>query len=169
MEMLQTHCYATGTVRLLWKRYKLTVMQQALLRYYGNAIKDLTCHNIYIYPRDEQSVRGRSSETLSRRIDMNNNMNITFSHIFNLLYIKIVLRRHRVSEDDSELLNNVRTDSLLYRVPKNCIHTLDFYNSHIIIETIIVFCGSVLEWYNISWNTCRQYTVLENTYWTNYT
>jgi hypothetical protein len=30
MEMLQTHCYATGTVTLLWKRYKLTVMQQAL-------------------------------------------------------------------------------------------------------------------------------------------
>jgi hypothetical protein len=37
MEMLQTHCYATGTVTLLWKCYKLIVMQQALLRYYGNA------------------------------------------------------------------------------------------------------------------------------------
>jgi hypothetical protein len=24
-------------------------MQQALLRYYGNALKDLTCHNIDIY------------------------------------------------------------------------------------------------------------------------
>jgi hypothetical protein len=37
MEMLQTHCYATGTVTLLWKCHKLTVMQQQLLRYYGNA------------------------------------------------------------------------------------------------------------------------------------
>jgi len=33
-------------VVLLWKCHKLTVMQQALLRYYGNALKDLTCHNI---------------------------------------------------------------------------------------------------------------------------
>jgi hypothetical protein len=57
-----THCHATVTVMLLWKFYKLTVMQQALLRhhgnttnslmqqallrYYGNAIRDLTCHNI---------------------------------------------------------------------------------------------------------------------------
>jgi hypothetical protein len=47
MEMLQTHCYATGTVASLWKRYKLVVMQQALLRYYGNALKDLTCHSIF--------------------------------------------------------------------------------------------------------------------------
>jgi hypothetical protein len=37
MEMPQTHCYATGTVTLLWKCYKLIVMQQAVLRYYGNA------------------------------------------------------------------------------------------------------------------------------------
>jgi len=37
MEMPQTHCYATGTVTLLWKCYKLIVMQQALLCYYGNA------------------------------------------------------------------------------------------------------------------------------------
>jgi hypothetical protein len=39
MEMLQTHCYATGTVMLPWKCHKLTVMQQQqqLLRYYGNA------------------------------------------------------------------------------------------------------------------------------------
>jgi hypothetical protein len=37
MEMLQTHCYATGTVTLPWKCHKLTVMQQQLLRYYGNA------------------------------------------------------------------------------------------------------------------------------------
>jgi hypothetical protein len=35
--MPQTHCHATVTVTLLWKRYKLIVMQQALLRYYGNA------------------------------------------------------------------------------------------------------------------------------------
>jgi hypothetical protein len=46
MEMLQTHCYATGTVTLPWKCHKPTVMQQQLLRYYGNALKDLTCHNI---------------------------------------------------------------------------------------------------------------------------
>jgi hypothetical protein len=37
MEMLQTHGYATGTVTLPWKCHKLTVMQQQLLRYYGNA------------------------------------------------------------------------------------------------------------------------------------
>jgi hypothetical protein len=56
MEMLQTHCYATGTVTLLWKYYKLVVMQQALLRYYWNATgcidhvtkENLICHNIYI-------------------------------------------------------------------------------------------------------------------------
>jgi hypothetical protein len=42
----KTHCHATVTVTLLWKCYKLTVMQQALLRYYGNATKDLTCHNM---------------------------------------------------------------------------------------------------------------------------
>jgi hypothetical protein len=41
-----THCHATVAATLPWKCYKLTVMQQALLRYYGNAIKDLTCHNI---------------------------------------------------------------------------------------------------------------------------
>jgi hypothetical protein len=43
-----THCHATVTVTLLWKCYKLTVMQQALLRYYGNAIKDLICHDTII-------------------------------------------------------------------------------------------------------------------------
>jgi hypothetical protein len=37
MEMPQTHCHATATVALLWKCRKLTVMQQQLLRYYGNA------------------------------------------------------------------------------------------------------------------------------------
>jgi hypothetical protein len=45
METLQTHCYTTGTVTLLWKRYKLIVTQhtqQELLRYYGNVI----CHII---------------------------------------------------------------------------------------------------------------------------
>jgi hypothetical protein len=44
MEMQQTHCYATGTVTLLWKRYQGPNMSH----YYGNAIKDLTCHYIYI-------------------------------------------------------------------------------------------------------------------------
>jgi hypothetical protein len=44
--MQQTHCHATVPVTLLWKCYKLTVTQQALLRYYGNAIKDLTCHSM---------------------------------------------------------------------------------------------------------------------------
>jgi hypothetical protein len=50
---------------LLWKRYKLTVIQPALLRYYGNAIKlivtqhtqqgllryygNLICHIIYMF------------------------------------------------------------------------------------------------------------------------
>jgi hypothetical protein len=28
---------------------QLIVTQQALLRYYGNAIKDLTCHNMYFH------------------------------------------------------------------------------------------------------------------------
>jgi hypothetical protein len=37
MEMPQTHFHATVTVMLLWKCHKLIVMQQWLLRYYGNA------------------------------------------------------------------------------------------------------------------------------------
>jgi hypothetical protein len=45
---------ATIAVTLLWKRPKLIAMQQALSRYYGNAIwctdhvtkENLTCHNI---------------------------------------------------------------------------------------------------------------------------
>jgi hypothetical protein len=37
MEMPQTHCHPTVRVSLLWKRRKLTVMQQALLHYHGNA------------------------------------------------------------------------------------------------------------------------------------
>jgi hypothetical protein len=52
MEMLQTHCYATGTVTLLWKCYKLVVMQQALLRYYRNAtgcIDHVTKENLICY------------------------------------------------------------------------------------------------------------------------
>jgi hypothetical protein len=57
MEMLQTHCYATGTVTLLWKCYKLVVMQQTLLRYYRNATgcidhvtkENLICHNMIIF------------------------------------------------------------------------------------------------------------------------
>jgi len=56
MEMQQTHCYATGTVTLLWKWHKLVVMQQALSRYYGNATgctdhvtkENLICHNTFI-------------------------------------------------------------------------------------------------------------------------
>jgi hypothetical protein len=34
---------------LPWKCNELIVTQQELLRYYSNATKDLTCHNIYIY------------------------------------------------------------------------------------------------------------------------
>jgi hypothetical protein len=34
------------TVTLLWKCNELIVTQQELLRYYTNATKDLTCHNI---------------------------------------------------------------------------------------------------------------------------
>jgi hypothetical protein len=33
------------TVTLLWKCNKLIVTQHELLRYYRNAVKDLTCHN----------------------------------------------------------------------------------------------------------------------------
>jgi hypothetical protein len=54
-----THCHARVTVTLLWKRYKLTVMQQALLRYYGNALKDLTCHNNMASAREALAVRVR--------------------------------------------------------------------------------------------------------------
>jgi hypothetical protein len=35
-------------VTLLWKRHKLIATQQQLSHYYGNAIKDLICHNIII-------------------------------------------------------------------------------------------------------------------------
>jgi hypothetical protein len=35
------------TVTLLWKCNELIVTQQELLRYYSNATKDLTCHNIF--------------------------------------------------------------------------------------------------------------------------
>jgi hypothetical protein len=35
------------TVTLLWKCNELIVTQQELLRYYSNATKDLTCHNIH--------------------------------------------------------------------------------------------------------------------------
>jgi hypothetical protein len=34
------------TATLLWKWNELTATQQELLRYYSNATKDLTCHNI---------------------------------------------------------------------------------------------------------------------------
>jgi hypothetical protein len=34
------------TVTLLWKCNELIVTQQELLRYYSNATKVLTCHNI---------------------------------------------------------------------------------------------------------------------------
>jgi hypothetical protein len=55
MEMHQTHCYATVTAMLLWKWHKLVAMQQALSRYYGNAIwcidhvtkENLICHSMY--------------------------------------------------------------------------------------------------------------------------
>jgi hypothetical protein len=46
--MPQTHCYPTVTVTLLWKRHKLIATQQKLSHNYGNAIKDLICHNIYV-------------------------------------------------------------------------------------------------------------------------
>jgi hypothetical protein len=36
------------TVTLLWKCNKLIVTQHELLRYYRNAVKDLTCHSIVI-------------------------------------------------------------------------------------------------------------------------
>jgi hypothetical protein len=36
------------SVVLLWKCHKLTVMQQALLRYYGNATNSLLC-NMHCY------------------------------------------------------------------------------------------------------------------------
>jgi hypothetical protein len=57
MEILKSHCYATGIVTLLWKCIKLIVTQQELSRYYGNAIwcighatkENPICHNIYIY------------------------------------------------------------------------------------------------------------------------
>jgi hypothetical protein len=37
------------TVTLLWKCNELTVTQQELLRYYSNATKDLTCHNMFVH------------------------------------------------------------------------------------------------------------------------
>jgi hypothetical protein len=49
-----SHCYAKGTVTLLWKCNKLIITQQELLRYHGNAIwciahvtkENLICHII---------------------------------------------------------------------------------------------------------------------------
>jgi hypothetical protein len=38
------------TVMLLWKCNEIIVTQQELLRYYSNATKDLTCHNITACP-----------------------------------------------------------------------------------------------------------------------
>jgi hypothetical protein len=43
MEMPQTHCYATGIVTLLWKCYKLIVMQQAVMSLW----KRLICHIMF--------------------------------------------------------------------------------------------------------------------------
>jgi hypothetical protein len=40
------------TVTLLWKCNELIVTQQELLRYYSNATKGLTCHNIYLQIRN---------------------------------------------------------------------------------------------------------------------
>jgi hypothetical protein len=49
------------TVTLLWKCNKLIVTQLELLRYYRNAVKDLTCHNI-------QQVLGRLKSVMMFRI-----------------------------------------------------------------------------------------------------
>jgi hypothetical protein len=58
MEMQQTHCYATGNVTLLEKRYQRPNMSH----YYGNAIKDLICHNIqyieHTYGNIENTIEG---------------------------------------------------------------------------------------------------------------
>jgi len=70
MEMPQTHCYATGTVTLLWKCHKLVVMQQALSRYYGNATgctdhvtkENLICHNIILIHLPVSSVHPHHQE-----------------------------------------------------------------------------------------------------------
>jgi hypothetical protein len=43
------------TATLLWKCNKLIVTQQYLSRYYGNATKDLTCHNIYCVRSNDQA------------------------------------------------------------------------------------------------------------------
>jgi hypothetical protein len=53
VEMQQTHCYTSGTITLLYKCNILSVTQQELLRYYGNAKwcidhvtkANLICHN----------------------------------------------------------------------------------------------------------------------------
>jgi hypothetical protein len=61
-----THCHATVTVTLLWKCYKLTVIQQALVRYYGNAIKDITCHiapTLTLFVPSSHQVRRQSVRT----------------------------------------------------------------------------------------------------------
>jgi hypothetical protein len=60
---------ATITFTLPWKRPKLTVMQQALSRYYGNAIwcidhvtkENLICHNIKT-DGDEKSTQNFSKK-----------------------------------------------------------------------------------------------------------
>jgi hypothetical protein len=62
----QTHCYTTWTVTLLWKCNILSVTQQELLRYYGNAIwcidhvtkANPICHNIVA------SVKKRNNDSL---------------------------------------------------------------------------------------------------------
>jgi hypothetical protein len=64
MEMSQTHCYATVTVTLLWKRHKLIAMQQQLSRYYGNAIKDLICHSITTQSRQNSALSQQCSDIM---------------------------------------------------------------------------------------------------------
>jgi hypothetical protein len=56
VEMLQTHCYATRTVTLLWKYNKLIVMPQELLRYYGYTTNSLLCNrNCYVTMEIQQT------------------------------------------------------------------------------------------------------------------
>jgi hypothetical protein len=49
------------TVTLLWKCNELIVTQQELLRYYSNATKVLTCHNMMVCWRDDIDVPRRRS------------------------------------------------------------------------------------------------------------
>jgi endonuclease/exonuclease/phosphatase (EEP) superfamily protein YafD len=44
------------TVTLLWKCNELIVTQQELLRYYSNASKDSTCHNIVLSDNQPRQV-----------------------------------------------------------------------------------------------------------------